>query len=90
MERSNVSLFELNLLLNLTTLHVKITNIRSLPIGFLFPNLMRFQIYIGSKLSFATFTRKLKYGYPTSRFLELKGINSPIPDGVKVLFVRTE
>ena len=89
-ERSSASLSELNSLLNLTTLHVEIINAKCIPNSFLFPNQLRFQIYIGSKLSFATFTRKLKYDYPTSKALELKGIDSPIPIGVKMLFERTE
>ena len=90
MERSSASLSELNSLLNLTTLHVEIINAKSLPNSFLFPNLLRFQICIGSKSPFAMFTRKLQYDYPTTRALELKGIDSPMPIGVKVLFERTE
>lgn len=89
-ERRNACLTELKSLPYLTILHVEIFSSKCLPKDFLLPTLSRFQIYIGSKLSFTIFTKKLKYDYPTSRTLELKGIDSPIPVGVKELFERTE
>ena len=89
-ERSIASLTEFKSLPCLAILHIEILNSQCLPKDFLLPTLLRFQIYIGAKLSFTVFTRKLKVDYPTSKKLELKGIDSPIPVGIKELLERTE
>ncbi|KAF8388601.1 hypothetical protein HHK36_027278 [Tetracentron sinense] len=81
-KRSNASLAELQSLPRLAILSVYIPNVKCFPKDFLPPNLIRFDISIGSN-----WQSSLR---PSTRQLTLVDTQIPLTDGIKVLLERTE
>ncbi|KAF8395849.1 hypothetical protein HHK36_019803 [Tetracentron sinense] len=85
--RSNASFAELKSLPRLTRLSIDIRDVECLSNHFSFPNLIRFDIFVGPSIStsFAARTEK-----PKSTNLYLKKIQMPSGDGIKVWLEKTK
>ncbi|KAF8395844.1 hypothetical protein HHK36_019798 [Tetracentron sinense] len=85
--RSNASFAELKSLPRLTRLSIDIRDVECLSNHFSFPNLIRFDIYVGPCISTSFATRKEK---PKSTKLYLEKIQMPSGDGIKVWLEKTK
>ncbi|XP_030928346.1 disease resistance protein At4g27190-like isoform X1 [Quercus lobata] len=88
-KRCNVKLSELSSLSRLIvlSLHLSLTRV---PIGFVFPNLQRYDISINSFYGYHIFTGHQIPEYPYSRILRIINLDASSPNAFKLLFRSVE